>query len=441
MLRKIRIAVRNVIVRPMTREDRNVRRLIGFTALFGVVNGGVMSFLPVLLARLGASSVIISLLTSLPALLTIGFALPAGTIVARWRNMIRPSAQCFYTLRLAYIPIALAMLLDASVAPILIVVIWALTSIPGTLGNTAFYDVLADAVLPERRAVINGVRWALLGMVSAVSVSFFGQLLVRLPWPQNYLTLFAICFVAGITSTLIYSHIEIPLREPNVEARQRISLRERAARLIQPLRAGTGFGAFSVVTLVLRIGLFLPSGLFSVFFVRQLQVSDAWIGGRTTLEHSALTLGYFFWGRMVGRLGQWRLLAAAATAIGVALLLISAATPQALWLVLLAALISGFFASALDVSLFEWLLAVMPPGERPRYVAMNTLLMNLVMFGVPILGAALAERTSIPVVLTCAAGCLFACSLLTYLMARPQLRAARAAQVASTEAAAEMEQA
>jgi MFS family permease len=422
-LRQIPVAVRNVILRPMTRQDRNVRRLLGFTALFGVVNGGVMTFLPVLLARLGATPVVISLLTALPALVTIGFALPAGAIVARWRDMARSSARCFYALRLAYIPIVLAMLLDATVAPYLIVAIWALTAIPGTLGNTAFYDVLADAVPPERRAVINGVRWALLGMLSAASVSFFGQLLVRLSWPANYITLFGICFVAGVASTQLYGRIEIPLREPVTTPRQRTPWRTRLEELIHPLHAGTGFGTFSLVTLVLRIGLFLPAGLFSVLLVRQLQVSDAWIGGRTTLEHGALTLGYFFWGRMANRLGEWRLLAMAASAIGLGFLLISAATPTSLWLILVAALVTGFFASALDVSLFEWLLAVMPPGERPRYVAMNMLLMNLVLFGGPILGAALAERTSISLVLVVGSGCLFTCALLTALLARPRLRA------------------
>ncbi len=423
MLSQIPIALRSVVIRPMTRADRNVRRLMAFTALFGVVNGGVITFLPVLLARLGAPVVVISLLTSLPALLTIGIALPAGAIVARWRDMTRSSALCFYALRLAYPPIALAMLLDPAIAPYLIVMIWALTSIPGTLGNTAFYDVLADAVPPQRRAIINGVRWALLGMVSAASVSSFGQLLVRLAWPANYLTLFGICFVAGLTSTLAYSRLEVPLREPQSPPRERTTLRKRLSALSHPLRAGTGFGAYSVITFAMRLGLFLPAGIFSVFLVRQLQVSDAWIGGRTTLEHSALTLGYFFWGRMAGRMGQARMLGIAVTAIGVAFLLMANATVNTLWLVLVAALITGFFASALDVSLFEWLLEVMPQGERPRYVAMNTLLMNLVAFAVPIAGAALAERTSISLVLQLAGGCLFGSALLTYLLTRPRRRA------------------
>lgn len=201
------------------------------------------------------------------------------------------------------------------------------------------------------------------------------------------------------------------------------TLRARLAALVQPLRAGAGFGTFSVVTLVMRVGLFLPSGLVSVFLVRHLQVSEAWIGGRATLEHGALTVGFFFWGRMASRLSQWQMLSIAVTAIGLGFALLGQTTPSTLWLALLAALIVGFFASALDVSLLEWLLAVMPPGERPRYVAMNTLLMNLVAFGAPILGAALAERTSIPLVLALAGSCLLLCALLAWLLGRPRLRA------------------
>jgi MFS family permease len=176
----------------------------------------------------------------------------------------------------------------------------------------------------------------------------------------------------------------------------------------------------------MRLGLFLPAGLFSLFLVRDLQVSDAWIGGRTTLELGALTVGYFFWGRMANRLGTWRMLTVAVTALGVSLLLVGQTTPERLWVALVAGLIGGFFASALDVSLFEWLLAVMPPGERPRYVAMNTLLMNLVAFAVPMGGAALADRIGIPIVLMLAGGILFICALLTYMRARPTLSATHA---------------
>jgi MFS family permease len=414
MLSQVSAAFRRLTGSPITVEDHNIRRLMLHTALFGVVNGGVITFLPILLARLGASAVTISLLTSLPALVAILFALPAGALVARWRHLVRLSARCFYLLRFSYPPMAIAMLLDPSIAPLLIVVIWGLTAIPGTLGNTVFFDVLAEAVSPRRRAAVNGARWALLGLASALSVAIFGQLLAAAPWPHNYLLLFAICFVVGLLSTYCYSRIEIAPRDPLPPAEKQPSLWARAVHLLQPLRAGTGFLTFLLVTLALRLGFFLPAGVFSLFLVRDLHLSDAWIGGRTTLENSALTLGYYVWGRLAHRLSYWRMLALAAVALGGAFLLAGMTTPDALWLLFAAALVGGFFASAVDVSLFEWLLAVMPQGERPRYVAINTVFLHLVMLVAPLAGAGAAGRVGIPAVLFAAGGCLFVCAGLTY---------------------------
>ncbi len=409
MLDRVLSLLRRLRARPATREDRNIRRLMAHTGLFGVVQGGVITFLPVLLARLGASATMVSLLTSLPALLTIALALPAGALVARWRNLVRESARCFYAIRLTYPPIALAAaLLGPSAAPALIVILWGLTAIPGTLGNTVFYDVLAEAVPPRRRAAVNGVRWALLGLVSAASVALFGQMLEALPWPYNYTLLFAICFVAGLLSTYSYSRIEVPLREPGPCAK----LAVRLADLVEPLQQ-PGFAIFSVVTLVMRWGLFLPSGVFTIFLVRNLRASDAWIGERTTLENGALTVGYYLWGRVANRLGPFRMLAMANVAVGGALCLAGLASVQTRWFLFIGALIGGFFVSAVDVSLFEWLLAVMPADERPRYVAVNTLLLNLVAFLAPLTGATVARWAGIPAVLFAAGGCLFVSAALT----------------------------
>ena len=259
-----------------------------------------------------------------------------------------------------------------------------------------------------------GRSWA----CSALSVACFGQVLERLPWPANYLLMFTVSFVVGMLSTWSYAQIDIPVREPAPVVRTHLPLRARLAELVQPFRNGSGFLTFSLITLAMRLGIWLPSGVFSIFLVRNLQASDAWIGGRTTLENSALTLGYYFWGRMAGRLTPGRMLALATAAMGSAYALGSTATPGTRWLLLCTALLWGFFISAVDVSLFEWLLAVMPPAERPRYVALNTLLLNLVMFLAPMLGAAIAGQAGIPTVLRSAAGCLFVCAVITLLLTR-----------------------
>ncbi|MBI2940723.1 MAG: MFS transporter, partial [Chloroflexi bacterium] len=216
---------------PATREDQNIRRLMLQTALAGVVNGGIATFLPIFLVRLGATPVTVSLLTALPALLTILFSLPAGALVARWTRLVPPSARWYYGLRFCYLAVAIVGLLDPTWAPALIIVIWGLSAVPSTFANTAWYSVLAEAVSPRRRPAVNGVRWALLGLISAASVAAFGQLLETLPFPGNYLLVFVLSFAAGILNVWFYSQIEIPDRPFPPVSPSPLPLRAQAAEL------------------------------------------------------------------------------------------------------------------------------------------------------------------------------------------------------------------
>ena len=78
---------------PATVEDRNVRNLIAQTAYSGVIQGGITTFLPVMLARMGASALTVSMLNSSLALTSIVMAIPSGPIVERQRRLDGWSAR------------------------------------------------------------------------------------------------------------------------------------------------------------------------------------------------------------------------------------------------------------------------------------------------------------------------------------------------------------
>lgn len=408
----ILVALEQLRAPALTREERNVRRLLALSGLVGIVQGGIVAFLPVFLVRLGASTVTISLLTSLPAIVTVVTALPSGALAARWRRIVPVSAAWFYALRFCYLAVAVAGLFGPGLAPTLIVAIWGLSAIPSTIANAVWYDVLAEAIPARRRPVVNGTRWALLGLLSAGSVALFGQLLEALPFPVNYQVVFVISFLAGVLNIRIYSQIEVPDREPSPR-QAGVSLGVRARGFLRPLTE-RGFLAYVLVAFAMRVGLFLPSGLYSIFWVRDLGASEALIGLRSTVENLALTVGYYLWGRLTGRFGSWRIFAAAMVGVAVAKIVTGLVTPQFMPLLFVAALIGGAFAAGIDVSLFELLLRVMPPDERPRYVALNMVLAHSVIFVVPLVGAAVAEQVGIRPVLFVAAGCLLACAGLAY---------------------------
>jgi MFS family permease len=386
---------------PATVEDANVRRLIVQTAFAGVIQGGIVAFLPVMLARMGASGLTVSALNAGLALTSIIMALPSGPIVERQRRLVAWSARYFLLVRVCYVLIALAAFLSVEIAPILCVVFWALSGIPAALANNAWYGVLAGAVSPRRRPIVNGARWALLGFVSAICVAAFGRGLDLLPFPLGYQAVFVLSAIAGLAQMHWYGRIEIPDREPAAPT-SNYGLRQALDSIVGPLREGGEFLHYTIGTSVLRLGLHLPIGLFSLFWVNDLHASDTWIGLRSTVGNIALTGGYYAWGRMTAKLGHRRTLGFAS--LGLSLYpALTAASPTVEWL-LPAALIWGLFASGIDMSLFEGLLDVCPADRRAEFVAVNTFVANLIAFVAPIAGAWLAELTSIRFVLALAAG-------------------------------------
>jgi len=432
MLSYVSGTLRRLRARPATVEDRNIYWLLLMTGIVGVATGGIITFLPVFLARLGASGVTISLLTSLPALITIFLALPAGVIATRWRRIVAVSALWFYVLRFCYLAVALVALLQPALVPALVVIIWALSAIPSTIANSVWYDVVGEAISPRRRPMVNGVRWALTGLVSAISVAGFGQLLQALPFPLNYQIVFLISFLSGMANIWCYSRIEVPDREPAPVRESPLAQLTRPAEILQPLVVNRGFRDLSMVTFVMRIGLNLPVGLWSLFWVHNMQASDAWIGWRATIENVAVMLGYYCWGRVASRRHYTVVFAVVTVSLGVNVLVAAHATASTRWILFFCAFLGGFSSPGIDVSLFEWLLDVMPPDERPRYVAVNTVLANVVIFLAPMIGGALAQQVGIPPVLLLESAFLFTCAALTYRLRRAAKRKALAVAGRST---------
>jgi len=355
-----------------------------------------------MLARMGSSALTVSALSSGLALTTIAMALPAGPIVERQRELVAWSARYYYAMRAIFGAIAVAAFLPVPWAALACVALWAASGIPSAIANNAWYGVLAEAVSPRRRPAVNGGRWALLGFVSAVCVAGFGWALDLIAFPTGYQIVFLVSAVGGAVGIWFYSRIEIPTREPRLAPAAAGGWRRKLATISDPLREGGDFLHYTVGTSILRFGLNLPIGLFSLYWVNYLHASDTEIGLRSTVGNIALTGGYYAWGRLAGRLGHRRTLGFAAG--GLALYpALTALAPDAFWL-LPAALVWGLFASGIDMSLFEGLLEVCPADRRAEFVAVNTFVANLIMFGAPLIGAAMAEVMGIRPVLWMAAG-------------------------------------
>lgn len=381
----------------------------------GLITAGIGTFISVFLVRLGASPLILGLLTALPALVTIVLSVPLMPLIERRRDLVRVvtatrigSRACFLLIALA--PFALA---DdrRALLPTAVVALWGLSAVCSSATTPAFTAVLAEVVPPRERPRVNGGRWAAYSLVTALSVAVVGRVLDLLPFPGNFQLVFAVSFLAGFISLAAFDRIRLPERPagPAPAARGGNPLRYFAdlgrVSLRQP-----AFAAFLLTTFVYRLGLHLPIALYPLYWVREVGASNSWIGYTTTAIYGTLVVAYFLWGRAAPRLGSRRILLIAS--VGLAFYpLLTPLVREPLWLIPVA-MVNGIFTAGIDISFFEGLLEASPPEHRASFAAVNASVANLAIFVGPLVGTALAGWLGLrPVFVIAGLACLLGAAL------------------------------
>lgn len=161
---------------------------------FGILNGSTIAFLAIYAARLGATETEIGLLTAVPAIVNLIFALPAARLLERtptgkavfWSSILQ---RVFYLL---LIPLPFFLLPNLQVW--IIVAITMIMSIPGTALAIGANALIGEAVVPEWRGTVFGIRNAFFSMATILASLICGQILNRVAFPIGYEIVFAIQF-------------------------------------------------------------------------------------------------------------------------------------------------------------------------------------------------------------------------------------------------------
>jgi len=397
-----------------SREDRNIRNLYINVCWQGVISAVIVTFLPVFAVRIGSSTLEVSLLTAIPALVTIILTLPAASFIARQTHVIRVVTITLIgvwgcSIAITFLP---SIMKGGSVddVPEGIMVIAGLSAAFATVSNPAWTSVLAEAVSPRRRPVVNGQRWALLSVVSAATVFFAGWYLDSARFPFGYQSLFIVAALAGLVGLYFVERIDVTSGNQGRLIRPVQSTWQSLVTIPSLFQGQPAFTRYVVSMFVYRMGLGLPAALFPIFWIGQLDTSDAWIGYRATVAQVALVVSYTLWGRITSRKGyRFGLLACG---IGTATYpALTGIAPSPIWLIPIA-LIWGFFAGGMDISLFEALIDAIPADQRIMYAAINTAVANLTILIGPMMGIGLValigiRPTFVVAGMCCLAGALF----------------------------------
>lgn len=374
----------------LDRRDRsiaeiNTRLMYADVAWFGIFNAIVGNFLSVYVARLGAAPLLISALTSGPALVNILTQLPITRFVERFG---RPQALTFWSglsHRLGFILIALfPLFLPHEWQAYAVVTIVLIQGVPVSIIGVAFSSMFADLVPRERIAHVVGTRNAILGVTSTITVVLCGFVLTALPFPLGYQELFLLAFVGAMGSLWSVQRLRVPKVKHPVPAKP-----GTPSTTATSLSKDGNFRRFAISSAMLHFGIFLSAPLFPLYWVETLHLSDGWISAFATIVTLTSIFGAVGLRAVTHRFSTRTLLAISSIMFAFHAIFTSlVANPFILALI---AAFGGVWAGSIGVVLFSALTEVCPPHLRPRYIGVYTWLMNMAIFAAPLLGAALAD--------------------------------------------------
>ncbi len=333
-------------------------------------------YVPVLATRLGASPLLLGVLTSGSAL-----ALTAASVLARWYlqrapNAMRALIAPVFLSRLSLALIPLVLLLPDHQAEALVAAALAINLVIGIVQVT-FFAFLPKVTLSERIAVLMGGRWTGLGLAMAIGTPAMAVILDRLEMPVNYVAACGVVIAAGIVEIFIFSAVK-PLPAP-----ARSPARQSAARDLGDILKHGPAARYLVVTLAAQLALNASAPLIPLKLVRELGASDTAYGWYITVYWLAVAAMGAVIPRLVRRFGNQRMFALGGAGIGAQMLMLALAQDlPATWA---AGAIGGLASGLFQVTAFGLVVENAPPDRYESFVSAQLSVANFAIFAGPLL--------------------------------------------------------
>lgn len=370
-------------------------------AWWGLYAGATMAFLTIYAARIGATPTQIGLLSALPSGLALLISLPVGNLVHRLGGHRATVIGALFSRLPLLLYALLPFWLDQPAQINTILAIGIFLAIPNTIIGIGFPQLMLQAITPEWRGSVVGVRNAFFSILTFLTTMVSGQILTHMAFPAGYQVIFVIGFIGGI-ATAYHLYKVRPLEDGLSTGSQESLLSQTTRRMPGYLPALTEPGRHFLRVLAILF-LFnatnnMVAPLIPGVLVNDLRLSDGWISAGTAANSLIVFVVSLSIARLTHRTGN-----RAATAIGAALLAgqtlaLSLATGAGGYLVAVA--VGGIGSGILITSQFNYHLDNLPSEDRSTWLSWSLMLSNAALLIGSLIGPLLAGWTDTPTALT-----------------------------------------
>jgi len=391
-------------INPQSTVDRNNYYLV-LEILWASVLGSAGTFNAAFALRLGATNAQIGLLSSIPALLAVLIAIPAGSFLHTRANRVPWLWGSLFLHRLGYLIIAFIPWLpipDEQIGIVVIGLIIANTA-AAHFFNVGFIPFMTEVIPVENRASVFAARNIISSATLSVCGFLFGIWLERILFPVNYTLMFAFGFMCSMISLVYLFKIKVPSQpEPVVEVVPVANrgLKGQLQMFSQAVSRYPTFARFTLNTLFHGIGLWLAVPLYVLYFVRELGATEGWLGINGTVATTATIIAMLFWRWRIRHWGEFPILKGSIILAGVYPIVVGLL--HELPYILIATGLNALVTSAITLTHFNTMVKVIPGDKRPVYTAAYITVANLGAFICPLIGVELANRFGFePVLIAC----------------------------------------
>ena len=351
------------------------------------------TFLTVFLARLGATNLQIGLLTALPAIAGLSLTIPAGRFLQSRRNMVpwHSGMRLLYASSYALIGFAVFVVPEQIAVPVVLAIRTLFVFSLPVLG-VAFTIVMNAVAGPDGRYALMGRRWSIMALTSAIAMMAAGYFLNRVDFPLNFQLVLIGLSMGGLISYASSIRIDLPDAEPPPRT-VGLPLVQRFKGHVNLIRHESAFTSFTAKRFVFMLGTLLALPLLPLYYVREIDATDAQIGVINSAQTAVMLLGFFFWTRQHRARGSRFVLLC--TTFGLALYPALTASTHSVLLIVLFAGIAGVLLAGQNLVFFDELLKTVPARHSAIFVSLGLTLQYLAAATAPLLGSFFANHVGL----------------------------------------------
>lgn len=381
---------RSFFQRTFSSQEKTNSFFLAFEYIWSGIFAAVASFAPVFAIRLGASNSEIGLLASLPALVTILISIPAARLL---ETATHPMLWVFGGLVLQrgiILALGLAPLLAlAGVGPgTLAVGLIIAASAPQAVYNIGIWPFYMKAVPPERRVGFFSLTSILASLATGSAVILAGALLERMRFPLNYQVVLTTGILVSFTSLLCFGRVRLPdtaIASPSLELPE---VKEKF-NFFRLLNLKNNYGRVVLNQSLQYLGIWAATPVLTIYLVKTLGASDAWIGLNNSLLFFGQLSGWLLARVLVQKIGEPKALRLTSQLAALQPLLtglFASLTP-----ILFITMLNGLLLPIYSLSHNNTLLKALPPGHEHQGIAFYHTISRIGFFLFPLLGAAAVE--------------------------------------------------